>query len=146
MYAEFEGEADVVVLARLLWVEARGTGLEGILAVGRAVLNRVPPEGEDRWWGSTLREVMEFPYQFSAFNDETSRLKCLEPLKHDSERAWYDCLEAAHLLHAGYIKDFTLGATHYMTDQKWREDPPKWAAGKTPCLESGGHVFFNHIE
>src|SRR3990167_1659562 len=93
---EFEADDDVTLLARLIWGEARGERLAGKLAVARTVLNRLPPIGQSRWWGNTVREVMLWPAQYSCFNDEHLRRglmrgSVLEPL------AWRDCVDAARL-------------------------------------------------
>src|SRR3990167_10082322 len=141
---EFEADDDVTLLARLIWGEARGERLAGKLAVARTVLNRLPPIGQSRWWGNTVREVMLWPAQYSCFNDEHLRRglmrgSVLEPL------AWRDCVDAAPLVLSGYVRDFIGGATHYYAPARVAE-PPAWAVEKRAAAEICGHLFFAGIE
>ena len=71
-------EADI--LARTIWGEARGEGVEGMKAVANVVLNRVKIS-KDRggfWWGNDITSVCKKPFQFSCWNKSDPNFKKLQ--------------------------------------------------------------------
>lgn len=127
--------SDKRLLAITLEAEAASEGLEGMLAAGAVINNRV---GTDRF-GQTLRDVILAPGQFSAWNKETGyaggegglNMRSIEP----SEEA----LKAADMLIRGEYEDITGGATHYynpeVADPVWGGEPSQgW-------LDIGRHRF-----
>ncbi|MBI3089258.1 MAG: cell wall hydrolase [Candidatus Tectomicrobia bacterium] len=139
MTSPFDRDDDATLLARLIWGEARGESMRGKLAVALSVINRVPPPGQHRWWGDSLREIMLKPAQYSCFNPKSSGFVLLvDPWLHDAELVWADCRDAASLVLAGEVRDFIGGATHYHAAGR----RPKWARGREPTLRFGRHVFY----
>lgn len=53
-----------LVVARTVWGEARGGGVEGMISVANVIQNRV---AHPTWWGSAPREVCLAPEQFSCW-------------------------------------------------------------------------------
>lgn len=130
MNSFFSNLNDVELLARLIYGEARGEGVQGMLAVAQVAMNRAARPG---WWGSNLKEVILHPYQFSCFNDAYSAA-----LINPSDDSWEDCKKIAVIVLGG-VADPTFGATHYFADYI---DPPNWAAGMTHTATIGRHLFY----
>jgi len=62
-YAELDiSRSDRELLAKLVYLEARGEPFDGQTAVAEVVLNRLL----DGYWGDTVRDVIYFPSQFAA--------------------------------------------------------------------------------
>lgn len=137
--SEWESEpdqsaADVDVLARTIWGEARGDGAAGMAAVAAVIMNRVRRGG---WWGNSVRDVCLKPYQFSAWNTfDPNRLRMLNVDGND--QAFAVALEIARAAVSGSLPDPTGGATHYHA----KSVNPKWAATGTQSAIIGGHVFY----
>ncbi|MCK6454851.1 MAG: cell wall hydrolase [Alphaproteobacteria bacterium] len=126
-------------LARTIWGEARGEGFRGKLAVGWVARNRAE---HPRWWGRDLEAVLLKPAQFSCWNaDDPNAAKCLRVGPDD--RAFVDCLAAAHAVIEGTIADPTDadgagGADHYHVAGL----VPAWSQGRAPLVAIGRHVFY----
>lgn len=117
-----------ILLAMLVWGEARGESPEGRLAVAWVAKNRAVRRG----W--SLASVILQPWQFSAFNrDDPNRTKMLEPTKHDLPEVWDACAIAAQSVLAGLEPDTSNSADHYVRADLW--------ANPTPA---GHHVQWYH--
>ena len=128
---------DVEVLTRTIWGEARGESEEGMLAVGHVVINRVIRGG---WWGDTVEEVCQQPFQFSCWNENDpnrSKLIALNILSPDAGEALWSALTVLLEKHP----DNTERSCHYHT----RGVTPHWSHGKTAVMEIGSHLFFNDV-
>jgi len=77
---EFYRALEVDSLARTLWGEARGEGVEGMKAVACVILNRVKIAEEKGkcWWGNNIIQVCQKPYQFSCWNRSDPNFKKLQ--------------------------------------------------------------------
>ncbi len=141
--ARFYKEMEIDVLARTLWGEARGEGVQGLEAVAAVVLNRVA-YAEDRagyWWGNDIISVCQKPYQFSCWNrSDPSYLKLQQVTADDAYFA--TALRVARRAAAGTLSDPTGGATHYHADYV----SPYWAKGHTPTVTIGRHIFYRLME
>ncbi len=131
----FDRLTDAELLARLIYGEARGEGVEGMVAVAQVAMNRAK---RPSWWGKTLREVILKPYQFSCFNgDYVSRL--VTP----REKAWLNCLQVAvWILDQHDDDDDTHGSTHGATHYHAVGITPHWAASLTKTVQIGSHLFY----
>lgn len=136
--SEFDKYEGSLLLAALIYGEARGERVEGRIAVGHVAKNRTKAPG---WWGTTWKEVILKPYQFSCFleSDPNSGLllKMLAD-KDNIEPVWRECKYLAMGIINGDLLDNTKGATHYHT----LGILPKWAKDKTPILLIGNHAFY----
>lgn len=134
-------EADV--LARTLWGEARGEGTQGMEAVSCVVLNRVKIAGEKGkyWWGNTIIQVCQKPYQFSCWNRSDPSFRKLQEVD-ETDLYFATALRVARRAIAGTLSDKTRGATHYHADTV----SPYWARGQTPTATIGHHIFYCLIE
>lgn len=134
---------EIDVLARTIYGEARGEGISGQEAIASVVLNRVARAQQcgGFWWGNTIAEVCQKPWQFSCWNTRDPNLPVIKAVK-DSTPAFATCKRIALRATAGLLADRTNGATHYHTKRL----RPKWSIGKIPCAELGSHFFYNDIE
>lgn len=125
-----------ILLAQLIWGEARGEPVDGKIAVAWVAVNRSRKPG---WWGTDLRQVILKPYQFSCWNKyDPNRRKLKEPLKHDSKEAWFECYRIALGVLWEVYPDPTNGCTHYVSGGI----RPNWLESQTPQIIIGSHEFF----
>jgi len=137
--AEFLKDIEIDVLARTLWGEARGEGIDGMQAVASVILNRVEiaKRAGGYWWGNTVIQVCQKPYQFSCWNKQDPNFKKLISVTEDDIQ-FGTALRVARRAMLGFIKDATNGATHYHT----LNIMPHWAQGQKPTARIGHHLFY----
>lgn len=135
--------SSIDILARTIYGEARGESISGQEAVASVILNRVNfAKRKGRyWWGNSIEEVCQKPYQFSCWNSNDTNSKLINQVK-DTDINFCICKRIAGRAVAGLIEDKTNLATHYHT----RNINPKWSIGKIPCAEIGSHIFYNDVE
>lgn len=122
---------DEWVMALAIWREARGEPVEGKIAVGEVIRNRMRTKNR---WRSTIVGVVTQPKQFSAFNaGDPNAVKFPKP----TDGVWRQCCESVRAVMRNRA-DFTEGANHYHT----KAVKPYWVKGKTPVCEIGNHVFY----
>lgn len=127
------GDRDL--LAKTLMAEAGGEGLEGMLAAGSVINNRVKAGG----YGDGLSGVIMKPGQFSAWNGVTGYAGGEGALDMANMRPSEDAYRAADMLLSGQYQDQTGGATHYYNPAVAN---PRWgqrAGGEWKTI--GNHVF-----
>jgi len=141
-------ERDVLLLTML--GESRGEELEGRLAVGCVVRNRV---ADDRW-PDTVKDVCLQRWQFSCWNGGDANYRSLMsharqivgdhairssfvPTALDLETRWL-----ADGLLTGVVRDSVARSNHYLTRALWESAPPSWAKGRSPTRYVGRHCFF----
>lgn len=141
--AEFLREMEIDVLARTLWGEARGEGSTGMEAVASVILNRaeIGRRMGGYWWGNTVIQVCQKPYQFSCWNKQDPNFKKLLSVTIDDIH-FATAVRVARRAMLGFVKDQTIGATHYHT----LDILPKWAKGQKPTTRIGHHIFYAIIE
>ena len=136
--------SDLDIMARTIYGEARGEGLEGMEAVACVIMNRYRSH---KWYcGYTWMNKMKVPsvaqtclkrFQFSCWNKNDPNLdKVLKVTAADKQ--FQECLLVAKRALSGDLKDFTHGAVYYHT----RNIKPHWAQKKSPCYEAGNHLFY----
>lgn len=131
------------ILARTIWAEARGEpdARAGMAAVANVVLNRVRRQ---TYWGRTIAEVCQKPYQFSCWNKNDVNLGQLLTVN-TSNREFVIALELANAaVNNNPPADATRGATHYYA--RTMPQPPGWSLGHQPSAAIGNHLFFNDIK
>ncbi len=122
-------------LARTIWGEARGEGSMGMQAVAAVVHNRlaVSKQKGKFWWGNSIIEICQKPYQFSCWNrDDPNYRKVLNVDKRD--RIFAKALDIAGTCMA----DPTDGATHYHAAGVF----PYWSRHQKPTATIGHHIFY----
>ena len=108
---------DVLLIAKLIWEEARGESYEGMVAVGEVVLNRVEYDA----WSDTVQGVIYQPKQFAPISgkyNETTLQAALEAVGGSS----------------------VVDGSQYFFNPK--ECSPSWADDYVFVRRIGGHVFY----
>jgi len=133
----FIEQEDDILLAMLVFGEARGESREAKIGVAHVAKNRAD---NPRWWGKTLKTVILKPYQFSCFlpNDPNAG-KLLLPLKYESAETWDECFEVATGVMAGEIPDNTQTSDSYFDDSI---RPPRWAEERHKTVKIGRLNFY----
>lgn len=123
---------DEVLLARLIFGEARGSSRELKIAVAQTALNRTKNKK------CSLEGVILQPYQFSCFNkNDPNYNKVWNPEKYEI-KAWKECLELAKEILDNKYQDLSQGANHYHTDKV----NPNWAKDRKPLFKVGNTLFY----
>lgn len=131
------------VLARTLWGEARGEGLDGMAAVANCVMNRVQldlhNDGKPDWWGEGVAAVCQKPWQFSCWNtNDPNRAKLLAVTEEDP--FYRDALVIAAAAVSGKLRDRTRGATHYYAPKVVHA--PAWVDKGELRAKVGDQLFY----
>lgn len=139
----FTKELEVDVLARTIFGEARNEAAVGMEAVACVVLNRVKVARKmgGYWWGASIIQVCQKPYQFSCWNKGDPNLKRIQEVTEDDIH-FKTCLRIARRAVIGALRDTTNGATHYHADYV----DPYWAKGQKPVTKIGRHIFYKLVE
>lgn len=133
--------ADLDVLARTIYGEARNQPFEGQLAVAWVIRNRT---ARALRFGATIAEVCLKPLQFSCWNRNDPNFAKVVTV-HEPDLALTKAGAAARMVLTELSGDPTFGADHYFTtnpppgETKW---PPEWAAGMKRTAIIGDHVFY----
>ena len=127
--------SDADTLARTIWGEARGEGIDGMTAVANVVMNRVR---HPRWWGHDVVSVCLKPLQFSCWNaNDPNRPKILRASP--ANEGFALCQVIAQQAINGALDDPTGGCDSYFDTSI---DPPSWAVGKEPIYSVGDLRFY----
>ena len=125
---------DLEIMARTIYGEARGEGLDGKIAVGYVIRNRA---NDPKWWGGNIVEVCKKPYQFSCWLRNDPNYEKLTTVTLDDE-AFYACVKAALHVAGDACPDITQGATHYHAHYV----EPSWASTMEHLVDIGNHKFY----
>ena len=135
-------EIDVVDahwMALTMWGEARGSGEDGMRAVGHVIANRRLSGRHGAFATDTVSEA----WQFSCWNPGDPNLRAMqnvETLPHAGReyRMWLAAKRIADEVLAGRSQDPTGGALFYHADYV----APHWAEGVAPVTQIGHHLFY----
>ncbi|SOE00645.1 cell wall hydrolase [Caenispirillum bisanense] len=140
--------ADLDIMARTLWAEARGEGIPGMMAVAHVICER---RRRRRWYGKsvpgfddhTIAAVCRKEWQFSCWNAGDPNLPKLLAVDLSDRHFRRAMLVACAVVNgeAGY-GDITQGSDHYYA---MNTPIPKWARGRQHVVAIGRHLFFNDI-
>lgn len=141
---------DPQMVSLILYGEARSEPVQGIVAIGCVIRNRVRKPG---WWGHDFKSVCAAKLQFSCLTPNggagnykrvvtfAEKLASGVQITNERER---QCVWIAHGIVGDYVIDLTKGSCHYhvaaMTPR------PQWAMGHVPVVQVGSHVFFNDVK
>ena len=145
-----EEQDEDVLLAMLVWGEARGESAQGRLAVAHVPLTRLARRRESGKKGLlTLREQILSPFQFSCFNaNDPNRGRLVRPVESDGLASWVACWTSAMAALMGRNENPVPGATHYVVSRLWSRPTavgrrPRWY--EEPCIRSGKTKFIGVI-
>lgn len=133
-------QADIEILARTIYGEARGEPQDGKLAVGQVMVNRFRSTKGQFAKDDTIATVCLRHVQFSAWTVGDPNFEEIQRVALNSvvfRRCWRAALDALDT----DIPDLTEGSLHYCTLRA----RPRWAAGHAPVVVIGGHRFFNDV-
>ena len=147
---------DAQVVALVLYGEARSEPVQGVIAVGCVIRNRVRADiGHDNkhdWWGEGFKGVCLAPWQFSCLSEKggagnfrkvlqfAQKLASKTQITHPQER---QCVWIAMGIVGDYVIDPTKASTHYHTRNLLPR--PAWTKGEAPVAQIGSHVFYRGI-
>jgi spore germination cell wall hydrolase CwlJ-like protein len=148
---------DLWALALVIYGEARAEPIEGKVAVGSVVRNRVLAPQR---FGSTYAAVCIQKAQFSCFwkfggeANFQSVMTIARALVSDyavsstvpKGDGWTESCYVAEGIIGRQLRSRVGAATHYMTTTLFRSNPPKWARGLEPGYRVGNHVFFAGVQ
>lgn len=144
---------DPKIVTLTLYGETRNQPIEGQIAVGCVIRNRV----EDGRWGSSFRSVCLARWQFSCWMPEGGQanhdvVMAAARLMAISDRLPEDpllkqCAWIAQGVMGEWILDTVRLATHYYAPASMvpANTVPKWAAGRVPVAKKGQHLFFANV-
>lgn len=130
--AHAHNEADVELLARTMWGEARNQGDEGMEAVCRVILNRQGTK--DKW--KTIEAVITDPKQFSVWNKHNVNNSKARKVFHNKQ--YKRALQIARICLYRSHEDITQGATHYHATYV----NPSWSRKLEKTVVIGDHIFY----
>jgi N-acetylmuramoyl-L-alanine amidase len=130
--SDLSQDSDRVLLARMIFGEARGQSYDEKVAIGYTVINRANDDSLGN--GHDVRSVVlknrpnkngRSIYQYSCFDPlDANNIKLKDPLSHDSSNVWNDCLIAADEVLSNKRPELNKGQDHYH-EKKMRT--PYWA-------------------
>lgn len=138
--------SDEQLVAMTIWAEARAELIEGQVAVGCVIRNRVllPQRFGDTW-----RKVCLAKWQFSCWipqggeqNYQMLMARCDAALKGAQPWPGQASWIASGVI-SGAVSDRVSGATHYFAS--WLKPEPKWAVGVKPVAIIGVHRFYKGV-
>ena len=142
---------DPQLLTLTLYGEARGEPIEGQIAVGCVIRNRV----EVGKWGASYAKVCLAPWQFSCWTPQGGKanyeatIRAAEQLARSvtlpDDPLLKQCAWVAQGIIGYWIQDTVKEATHYVTGAMFEARPPRWAVNQIPVAQIAGHVFFRGI-
>lgn len=139
----FQKELEVDVLARTLWGEARGEGSAGMQAVANVIVNRLrisENHHKPYWWGNTLIEICQKPFQFSCWNEGDPNLDQLLAVD-ETNIHFMTAKRIARRAVYTQLDDMAEKATHYHAAGIM----PFWAHKKQPVTVIGRHIFYRLV-
>lgn len=157
---------DGIAFRLTLYGEARGEPIEGRIAIGTLIRNRL----SDGRWGSGYRSVCLARWQFSCWepkggwddprdDDDISEnyehliaitralvLGGVPPWTPVEEAIYHETAWVVEGVMSGIIRDRVKRATHYYAPLAMPAGKvPSWAINKSPVVEVGKHLFFAGI-
>lgn len=131
-----EQQPEGIVLRMLAWGEARGEGIDGMVAVLHVVRNRALKRD------TTMKHEALRRLQFSCFNDNDPNRGKMLAAWHNDPAGWGAAEAAVLILNEKPEQDPTHGATHYYVTAM--PHPPAWSkpeAGWETTAVLGHHTF-----
>lgn len=132
-------EADLMILARTIYGEARGElakangGVKSLEAVAWVVKNRA----SQKRFGKSVSNVCLQPWQFSCWNSSDPNRSALLGVSFD-DKVFQSCYLAATNVLFGKSEDCTLGADHYHS----LHAAPYWAKNELQTVQIANHIFY----
>lgn len=127
------------IAALTVWMEARGEGEDGMIAVAWALANR---HAAGKWFsGKTLAETCLMKFAFSCWNTLDPNRLAMSRMVGD-EQIFVDIDGYLGDAVSGIGEDPTFGATHYIDKSI---SPPPWATQATKTVTIGRLTFYKNV-
>ena len=133
---DFSKDSDKILLARMIYGEARNCSDEEKIAVAYTVINRA--NDSKKWNGENIKDCILKPWQYSCFNkNDVNRKK----LKNPPKRVFEDYIKIAEDVLNGKYTELNKGQTHYFNPRVVR---PKWAdkLDRIGRIKNSKHEFY----
>lgn len=145
--------SDSNLVALTIYGEGRGERVEGRIAIGCVIRNRVMADLKSDnlpdWWGEGYEAVCLKEGQFSCWNPKDPNRPLLRLLSQKlmeglplNDTAFEECQWIAEGVVSRRARDRTTGATHYYANNI---TPPKWTTGAEFVTQVGRHLFFKNV-
>ena len=107
------------------------------------VLNRykIAQKNGGYWWGNTIVEICQKPYQFSCWNKGDVNYNKIISLENNN-MGYMECKRIAMRAIRGILIDNTGEADHYHAVSTY----PKWADDKIAISGIGSHLFYKLVD
>lgn len=140
LLAELSTLSEREIVALTIYGEARGEPVEGQIAVGCVIRNRV----RDKRWPDDFRGVCLQPSQFSCWNEGDPTQAAVLRAARKAQIGQHDpvmrqCLWVALGVCDDSVQDTVRGANHYFADSI---APPSWSERMILVAKRGHHTFF----
>lgn len=142
---------DRSVVGLTLWGEARGEPVEGKIAVGNVIRNRMTNPSLYRADSPSWKAVCLAVDQFSCWSTKNGGASNYAQVMQQAELIVSDlpldpvlmeCLYLADGIMSGVLQDRSHGATFYCTTSLYHAKPPVWVKNCTPLGAIGSQTFF----
>lgn len=139
---------NLTCLAKNIYHEARGEGIDGMIAVGMVTLNRVKSkrypdticrvvyQGKKDEFGNLIKDKCQFSWACDGKDDTIKDWKTFGKIRNNIVKAILELREA------GREFDITGGALHYHAGHV----NPRWADADKLVAQIGDHLFYKGIE
>jgi len=136
----FSKDNEEVLLARMILGEAEACSTIEKKSVAYTAINRAK-DGK-KWNGTTVKEAILVPNQYSCFNNGTASSKFLKNPMRYNPKDFLDCLNISKAILKKTYSDPSKGATHYYNPSKVKE--PSWTRHmiKIGRIQNGPHVYY----
>jgi spore germination cell wall hydrolase CwlJ-like protein len=141
-------ENEAYCLAKNIYFEARGEGIQGQKAVALVTMNRVNSERYPDTICGVVEQSAKLKYSdkvvcaFSWVCSDYNKVPVIKKNGTENERVIREFETAAKIAvqaMQGELRDITKGATHFFNPEKAQ---PKWAEDLQPTMTLGKHVFY----
>lgn len=130
-----------VLLAIMLWREARGESFDAKVCVAATALNRVEMQG---WAGRDLVEVITKKWQYSSMTDPKDPQLTSWPQLND--KSFDECLQVATSV-VDKVINYNRSIDHYYDDSLRGDKVPMWAAqNSSRFVVKVGRLNFYNLE
>lgn len=138
---KFLALTDEQLLALCMYGEARNQGLDGMLAVGSVIVNRVKRGG---WFGTGIKGVILKPMQFSCLNENDPNRATLEHIALDFADSLnqLDVLKRCYWIAKGITEGMLSSNVGSCCYYKTRFCNASWAASMRLTVTIGDHEFY----
>ena len=126
----------LVMLAIVIWREARGETKQAMLAVGCSIRNRVE---NPKWWGDSYPAVISKKWQYSSMTDPKDKQLTLFP-QGINDQNFGDALVVAYSVVIEGVVSPVPGADSYYDDSI---TAPNWATPNCFVKKIGSLNFYN---